>query len=188
MDAFLAVSRNGDFDALLPLLDADVVLRADEAAVKAGASPEVHGAPAVAEASRDEPGSHNRRLPTELLEPCELRAGNGAPYSASRSCSEGSSQSNYSPSLSSYQARPGDPQRLRGHSQKGLWSGRRDSNPRQPARKQRCPGLVSNRETAKSNLRQHAGRFVPETTESRTLSLFGSQRRVPVPPLSCRQI
>src|SRR6266571_1718453 len=48
VDAFLAASRGGDFDALLALLDPDVVLRADETAVRAGASREVRGAPAVA--------------------------------------------------------------------------------------------------------------------------------------------
>jgi RNA polymerase sigma factor (sigma-70 family) len=47
--AFLAASRGGDFDALLAVLDPDVVLRADGAAVQAGASGEVRGAPAVAE-------------------------------------------------------------------------------------------------------------------------------------------
>jgi RNA polymerase sigma factor (sigma-70 family) len=49
VDAFLAASRGGDLDALLALLDPDVVLRADSAAVHAGASPEVRGAAAVAE-------------------------------------------------------------------------------------------------------------------------------------------
>jgi hypothetical protein len=48
VDAFLAASRGGDFDALLALLDPDVVLRADAAAVTSGASPEVRGAAAVA--------------------------------------------------------------------------------------------------------------------------------------------
>src|SRR3989440_2763489 len=48
VDAFLAASRGGDFDALLALLDPDVVLRADETAVRAGATREVRGAPAVA--------------------------------------------------------------------------------------------------------------------------------------------
>src|SRR6266705_2564322 len=48
VDAFLAASRGGDFDALLAVLDPDVVLRADRAAVHAGASREVHGAQAVA--------------------------------------------------------------------------------------------------------------------------------------------
>ncbi len=46
--AFLAASREGDFDALLALLDPDVVLRADGAAVAMGAEPEVLGAEAVA--------------------------------------------------------------------------------------------------------------------------------------------
>lgn len=46
--AFLAASRDGDFDALLAVLDPDVVLRADRAAVSVGASSEVRGAPAVA--------------------------------------------------------------------------------------------------------------------------------------------
>jgi hypothetical protein len=49
VDAFLAASRGGDFDALLALLDPDVVLRADQAAVQSGATGEVRGAPAVAE-------------------------------------------------------------------------------------------------------------------------------------------
>src|ERR671932_2053733 len=47
--AFLAASRDGDFDALLAVLDPDVVLRADSGAVPAGASREVRGAAAVAE-------------------------------------------------------------------------------------------------------------------------------------------
>ena len=41
--AFLAASRGGDFGALLALLDPDVVLRADVAAVKAGVSAESRG-------------------------------------------------------------------------------------------------------------------------------------------------
>jgi len=49
VDAFLAAARGGDFDALLAVLDPDVVVRADPAAVRAGAMGEVHGAPAVAE-------------------------------------------------------------------------------------------------------------------------------------------
>ncbi|HET9920302.1 MAG TPA: sigma-70 family RNA polymerase sigma factor [Ktedonobacteraceae bacterium] len=48
IDAFLAASRGGNFDALLALLDPDVVLRADNAAVLTGASREVRGALAVA--------------------------------------------------------------------------------------------------------------------------------------------
>jgi RNA polymerase sigma factor (sigma-70 family) len=48
VDAFLAASRGGDFAALLAALDPDVVLRADPAAVLAGAAAEVCGAEAVA--------------------------------------------------------------------------------------------------------------------------------------------
>jgi RNA polymerase sigma-70 factor (ECF subfamily) len=48
VDAFLNASREGDFDALLTLLDPDVVLRADRAAVSVGAPGEVRGARAVA--------------------------------------------------------------------------------------------------------------------------------------------
>jgi RNA polymerase sigma factor (sigma-70 family) len=48
VDAFLAASREGDFDALVALLDPEVVVRADRAAVRSGASEEVRGAAAVA--------------------------------------------------------------------------------------------------------------------------------------------
>jgi RNA polymerase sigma factor (sigma-70 family) len=48
VDAFLAAAGGGDFDALLAVLDPDVVLRADRTAVPAGASREVRGAAAVA--------------------------------------------------------------------------------------------------------------------------------------------
>jgi RNA polymerase sigma-70 factor, ECF subfamily len=44
VEAFLAASRRGDFEALLALLDPSVVVRADAAAVESGAAPEVHGA------------------------------------------------------------------------------------------------------------------------------------------------
>ncbi len=46
--AFLAASRGGDFDGLVSLLDPDVVLRADSAAVRMGVAGEVRGARAVA--------------------------------------------------------------------------------------------------------------------------------------------
>jgi RNA polymerase sigma factor (sigma-70 family) len=48
VDAFLAASREGDFEALLAVLDPDVVLRADSGAVPAGTSRVVRGAAAVA--------------------------------------------------------------------------------------------------------------------------------------------
>jgi len=49
VDAFLAASRGGDFEALLTVLDPDVVLRADREAVRMGSAEEVRGAAAVAE-------------------------------------------------------------------------------------------------------------------------------------------
>ena len=48
VDAFLAASRGGNFEALLAVLDPDVVFRADPTAVTMGASAEVRGAAAVA--------------------------------------------------------------------------------------------------------------------------------------------
>jgi RNA polymerase sigma factor (sigma-70 family) len=46
--AFLAASREGDFDALLTMLDPDIVLRADQAAAQMGADAEAIGPRAVA--------------------------------------------------------------------------------------------------------------------------------------------
>ena len=48
VEAFLAAARDGRFEALLALLDPEVVVRADRVAVQAGASEEVRGAEAVA--------------------------------------------------------------------------------------------------------------------------------------------
>lgn len=48
VQAFLAASRGGHFDVLLAVLDPDVVLRADAAAMKLGAAAELRGAEAVA--------------------------------------------------------------------------------------------------------------------------------------------
>jgi RNA polymerase sigma factor (sigma-70 family) len=48
LDAFLAAAREGDFEALLEVLDPDVVLRADGGAVALGASRLVRGAANVA--------------------------------------------------------------------------------------------------------------------------------------------
>jgi RNA polymerase sigma-70 factor (ECF subfamily) len=47
--AFLAASRHGDLQALVAVLDPDVVLRADSAAVRMGGAVEVHGPAAVAD-------------------------------------------------------------------------------------------------------------------------------------------
>ena len=48
IDAFLAAARGDDFTALLAVLDPDVVLRADAAAVKASAARASAGAPPLA--------------------------------------------------------------------------------------------------------------------------------------------
>lgn len=48
VEAFLAAARAGDFEALLAVLDPDVVRRADPATLPPGAATEVRGAPAVA--------------------------------------------------------------------------------------------------------------------------------------------
>ena len=50
--AFLAAARAGDRDALLAVLDPDVVLRADAAAIPAGRPVELRGAAAVANGAR----------------------------------------------------------------------------------------------------------------------------------------
>jgi RNA polymerase sigma-70 factor (ECF subfamily) len=47
VDAFLAASRHGDFDALLAVLAPDVVVRADELAVRAAAANKWGGAPSL---------------------------------------------------------------------------------------------------------------------------------------------
>jgi RNA polymerase sigma factor (sigma-70 family) len=59
VDAFLAAARNGDFDALVAVLDPEVVVRADWGRVPAGASRMVRGARAVAEQAL----SFSRRAP-----------------------------------------------------------------------------------------------------------------------------
>ena len=48
VQAFLAAARGGDFDALLAVLDPDVVFRADHFAVSKGAAGEIRGAAALA--------------------------------------------------------------------------------------------------------------------------------------------
>jgi RNA polymerase sigma-70 factor (ECF subfamily) len=48
VEAFLAASQRGDFEALLAVLDPNVMFRADEVAVRMGGSAELRGAAAVA--------------------------------------------------------------------------------------------------------------------------------------------
>jgi RNA polymerase sigma factor (sigma-70 family) len=52
VDAFLAASRDGDFDALVSLLDSEVVLRADPMAVRSATARRSHGAPPLTEVLR----------------------------------------------------------------------------------------------------------------------------------------
>ncbi|SFP44495.1 RNA polymerase sigma-70 factor, ECF subfamily [Amycolatopsis arida] len=55
VDAFLAASRGGDFAALLAVLDPDVVLHADEVAVRGAAASADRGAPTLAVEQRGAP-------------------------------------------------------------------------------------------------------------------------------------
>lgn len=64
VDTFLAASRSADFEALLSMLDPDVVLRAGPATVPMGAAAEVRGLAAVAETFSD----HLRELELEALD------------------------------------------------------------------------------------------------------------------------
>jgi len=50
VNAFLAASRGGDFEALIALLDPDVVFRADATAKRAGAPRQIRGAASLAQA------------------------------------------------------------------------------------------------------------------------------------------
>jgi RNA polymerase sigma-70 factor (ECF subfamily) len=49
VEAFLTAAREGSFDALLAVLDPDVVVRLDARAVPAGMPAEIHGAAVVAQ-------------------------------------------------------------------------------------------------------------------------------------------
>ena len=57
VDAFFLAARGGDFDALVALLDPDVVLRADFGARRPAASVVIRGAAAVASQARAIPGA-----------------------------------------------------------------------------------------------------------------------------------
>jgi hypothetical protein len=59
VDAFLAASRRGHFDALLGLLDPDVVLRADAASVRMGAPAQSHAPRRSRPSARGEPGARS---------------------------------------------------------------------------------------------------------------------------------
>ena len=57
VDAYFQATRGGDFDALVALLDPEVVLRADYSARRPAASVVIHGAAAVAKQARGIPGA-----------------------------------------------------------------------------------------------------------------------------------
>jgi len=71
VDAFLAASRAGDYEALVATLAPDVVLRAD--LVPPGAPPELRGAEAVARSAR----SFSHRSRGKLLAAMHFRVANG---------------------------------------------------------------------------------------------------------------
>ncbi len=60
VEAFLAAARSGDLDALLAVLDPDVVRRVDAAGVALGVPREIQGAEAVAGARSRAPGAPSR--------------------------------------------------------------------------------------------------------------------------------
>src|SRR5215469_4593063 len=70
VNTFLAASRHGDFEALLAVLDPDVVLRADAGLLQPGVSKVVRGATRVAEQAL---------LFSKLAQHCRLALGNGTP-------------------------------------------------------------------------------------------------------------
>jgi RNA polymerase sigma-70 factor (ECF subfamily) len=63
VDAFFAAGRAGDFDALVAVLDPDVVLRADLSPGHPGMSSVIRGAAAVARQARAGAGSHAEMKP-----------------------------------------------------------------------------------------------------------------------------
>lgn len=87
VDAFLAAARGGDLRALLAVLDPDVTVRADAAAVPAGASRRVRGAGAVARPGRLTPsgepvtGPYRRRTGSAGT---SARCGTGQPVTVPR--------------------------------------------------------------------------------------------------------
>jgi RNA polymerase sigma factor (sigma-70 family) len=72
--AFLAAARAGDFDALVAILDPDVVLRADGGVLPAGASRVIHGAEAVAGQAL---AFSRSRQPLPLVRPVLVNGGPG---------------------------------------------------------------------------------------------------------------
>jgi ketosteroid isomerase-like protein len=107
--AFLAASRHGDFEALLAVLDPDVILRADRADGRVKRGPRCAGrgrhilaACPVRTTGARQRSRRNRVAPADGHES----------YSASRSGAGRSSRSTWSPTPAPAPARPDDPRRL----------------------------------------------------------------------------
>jgi RNA polymerase sigma factor (sigma-70 family) len=83
VDAFLAASREGDFEALIAILDPAVVLRADRGALPPGASRVLRGAHAVAEQTIAFAGSRQGEPTPALVNGAAgvVWAAQGQPYS-----------------------------------------------------------------------------------------------------------
>lgn len=62
VDAFLATSRGGDFDALMAVFDPDVAFHVDRSAVQAEGQEKVCSEPSVARLYTGSPGQHDLRL------------------------------------------------------------------------------------------------------------------------------
>jgi RNA polymerase sigma factor (sigma-70 family) len=82
-DAFLAASRGGDFEALITLLDPDVVLRTDAGAVLPGAARLIRGAAAVAQQTVTFTGSRRGEAKPALVNGAAgvVWASQGRPFS-----------------------------------------------------------------------------------------------------------
>lgn len=78
--AFLAASREGDFEALLELLSPDVVFRADAAGVRLGATREARGSTSIIEGILKNPGPALRALVDGR--PAVVRLAGDAPVAA----------------------------------------------------------------------------------------------------------
>ena len=76
VDAFLAAARNGDFDALVAVLDPDVVVRADQGAVPTGGSRVIRGARPSRARRSALPGLNSRPAPcSSTASPARCRSG-----------------------------------------------------------------------------------------------------------------
>ena len=95
VDAFLAASREGNFEALLAVLDPDAVMRSDGAAAASGAPALISGAHAVAQQFSDAPAPREPRPSMGRPAQCGRRAARLGWPSGSRSPAIASALSNF---------------------------------------------------------------------------------------------